>query len=120
MDLESFKSLRLPGGFILLSIELEDAPMVDAIGRPALAKAVVEGNTVAIALSAAQVPAEMSVSFYHELLEALTVGLADPPASVCDLNEAGFEAAAREAYRCFGLARPSTVLNFLHDFGFTD
>ncbi len=120
MDLESFKSLRLPGGVILLGIELEEAPMVDAIGRPALAKAVIEGNTVAVALAAGQAPAEMSISIYHELLEALTVALAAPPASVCDFNEAGFEDAAREAHRRFGLASPSTVLTFLHDFGFTD
>lgn len=94
--------------------------MVDAIGRPALAKAVVEGNTVAVALAAGQAPVEISISIYHELLEALTVALAAPPASVCDLNEAGFEEAAREAHRRFGLASPSTVLTFLHDFGFTD
>jgi len=79
MDLESFKSLRLPGGVILLGIELEEAPMVDAIGRPALAKAVIEGNTVAVALAAGQASAEMSISIYHELLEALTVALAARP-----------------------------------------
>lgn len=93
--------------------------MSDAIGRPALARVVIEGNTISIDLVANQTSDELSVSIYHELLEALTVGVTSPPQAVCDLNEAGFEKAAQDAHRRHGLANPDTVLKFLHEFGFT-
>ena len=48
--------------------------MRDAIGRPALARAVIEGRTISIEIATAQAPEELSVSIYHELLEAMTVG----------------------------------------------
>jgi hypothetical protein len=120
MDLESFAYLQLPGGFILRGIEIEDAPMLDAIGRPALAKAVIEDQTISISLAAKQAPHEMSVSVYHELLEAMTVGHAHPPDAVSDSNEAGFEAAAIEAHRRHGLANPASVITFLHEYGFPE
>jgi hypothetical protein len=120
LDLTQFSGLRLPQGFILLGIEFVDAPMRDAIGRPALARAVIEGRTVSIEIAAAQTPEEWSVSIYHELLEAMTVGVQSPPRAVWDLDEAGFEQAAQDAHRLHGLANPRNVLTFLSDFGFTD
>jgi hypothetical protein len=120
MNLTPFKSLRLPNGFTLLKIELVASPMCDAIGRPALAKAVIEGDTISIDLVADQTSDELSVSIYHELLEAMTVGVPSPPQAVCDLNEAGFEKAAQDAHRRHGLANPHNVLSFLHEFGFTE
>ena len=94
--------------------------MRDAIGRPALARAVIEGHTVSIEIASAQTPDELSVSIYHELLEAMTVGVQSPPRAVWDLNESGFEQAAQDAHRLRGLANPRNVLTFLSDFGFTD
>jgi len=120
MNLAPFKGLRLPNGFTLLKIELAASPMSDAIGRPALAKAVIAGDTISVDLVADQTSDELSVSIYHELLEAMTVGVPSPPRTVCDLNEAGFEKAAQDAHRRHGLANPHNVLNFLHEFGFTE
>ncbi len=120
MDFTEFKSLILPSGFVLLGIEFEDGPMLDAIGRSALAKAVIEDGTISIHLAVGQSPDELSISIYHEVLEALTVGAANPPSAVGGLNEAGFEQAATEAHRRHGLANPARVLKFLHEFGFTD
>ena len=94
--------------------------MRDAIGRPALAKAVVEGHAISIELAADQAADELSVSIYHELLEAMTVAVPSPPPAVCDLNEAGFERAAQDAHHCHGLANPRSMLAFLSDFGFTE
>jgi hypothetical protein len=94
--------------------------MRDAIGRPALARAVIEGRTISIEIATAQAPEELSVSIYHELLEALTVGVQFPPRAVWDLNEAGFEQAAQDAHRLHGLANPRNVIIFLSEFGFTD
>ena len=110
MNLAAFRGLQLPNGFTLLKIELVAPPMSDAIGRPALARAVVEGDTVSIDLVADQTSDELSVSIYHELLEALTVGVPSPPQAVCDLNEAGFEKAAQDAHHRHGLANPHNVL----------
>ena len=120
MDFEQFSDLLLPQGICLLGVEVAEAPMLDAIGRPALARAVIENGTIAIYLAADQAPAEMSVSTYHERLEAMTVGVASPPLAVCDLNEAGFERAAQDAHLRYGLANAASVLIFLHEFGFTD
>ena len=94
--------------------------MRDAIGRPALARAVIEGRSILIELVAAQTAEELSVSIYHELLEAMTVGVQSPPRAVWDLNEAGFEQAAQDAHRLHGLANSRNVLTFLSDFGFTN
>jgi len=54
------------------------------------------------------------------VLEAMTVAVFSPPPAVCDLNEAGFEQAAMDAHRRYGLANAASVLTFLRDFGFTD
>lgn len=120
MDFEQFSDLQLPQGFLLLGVEVAEAPMLDAIGRPALARAVIENGTISIYLTADQTPDEMSVSIYHEVLEAMTVGVFSPPAEVCDLNEAGFEQAAKDAHRRHGLANAASVLIFLREFGFTN
>ena len=120
MNLDQFSGLQLPQGFVLIRIELVQAPMRDAIGRPALARAVIEGRTIFIDLAADQTADELSVCIYHELLEAMTVGVALPPLMVCDLNEAGFERAAKDAHRRHGLAKACSVIDFLHEFGFKD
>ena len=120
MDLEQFSDLKLPHGFRLLGVEVADTPMLDAIGRPALARAVIESGTISIYLTVDQTPDEVSVSIYHEVLEAMTVGVPSPPAEVCDLNEAGFEQAAKDANRRHGLANAASVLIFLREFGFTN
>ena len=49
-NLPSFRDLPLPGGFILPGITLVPGPMIDPIGRPALAKTVIEGQRIAIVL----------------------------------------------------------------------
>ena len=61
---------------------------------------------------------ECSISLYHEVLEGAAVAAVQPPAAVCELNEAGFEAAARDCYRRLGIASPATLNQMLADFGF--
>lgn len=94
--------------------------MRDAVGRPDLARALIEGRTISIEIATAQAPEELSVSIYHELLEAMTVGVQSPPRAVWDLNEAGFEQVAQGAHRLHGLANSRSVIIFLSEFGFTD
>jgi hypothetical protein len=52
---------------------------------------------------------ELSVTLYHEILEAASVADAHPPAGVLDFNEADFERAAREAHRRWGNASPANL-----------
>ena len=58
------------------------------------------------------------MSLYHEVLEAAAVAAMQPPAAVCDLNEAGFEAAARDCHRRLGMASPAALNEMLAEFGF--
>ncbi len=119
MNLADFKNLPLHGGFLLLGVKVADGPMVDAIGRLALAKTHIVGSTLEIELGCSiPDPDEISISLYHEVLEAATVAALSPPRSVWDLNEAGFEAAAHDYHQRLGIATPDTLNQMLAEFGF--
>ena len=47
---------------------------------------------------------ELSVTLYHEILEAACVAVADPPLAIMDFNEADFERAARKSHARWGNA----------------
>jgi len=117
MNLSAFEGLELPGQFFLQGIHLTSADLVDPIGRPALAKSVIQGTTIAIFLTP-QSKEEESISIYHEVLEALTVAFDSPPESVLEMNEADFEHAAWAAHQNFGFASPENVINFITAYGF--
>jgi hypothetical protein len=119
MNLADFQNLRLHGGFLLLRVSVSAEPMVDAMGRLALAKTHIVGSTLEIELGCSMPdPNEISISLYHEVLEAATVAAASPPRSVWELNEADFEAAAREYHQRLGKATPHTINQMLAEFGF--
>jgi hypothetical protein len=42
----------------------------------------------------------------------------DAPHAVCELNEAGFEAAARECHLRLGMVTPAKLNQMLEEFGF--
>ena len=92
--------------------------MVDAINRPALARTAANGSGPEVELSASLTPEEVSITLYHEILEAVSVASTHPPADVCESNEAGFEAAVRRMHAEFGLAAPTTLNRMLELFGF--
>jgi hypothetical protein len=119
MDLNSFDGLSLPGGFHLQAIRFADANMIDPLGRPALAKSVIEGSNISISVLSLS-DMEISISIYHEILEALTVAHNSPPESILMLNEAGFEQAAQDAHQKYGFATPSSVIEFLRNYGFNE
>lgn len=73
--------------------------MADALNRPALARTTFIGQHLEIELSASLSLEETSVTLYHEVLEAVSVASAHPPAAVCELNEARFELAATACTR---------------------
>jgi subtilisin-like proprotein convertase family protein len=63
---------------------------------------------------------EVSISIYHEILEAVTVAHDSPPESLSILNEAGFEQAAQDAHQKYGFATPSSVIEFLKNYEFNE
>jgi hypothetical protein len=62
----------------------------------------------------------VSISLYHEILEAATVAAATPPASVATFNERDFERAAREAHAKLGPATAENLDRMLQSFGFRE
>ena len=73
IDLASFKNVRLHGGFVITEIEFTKAPMVDALEREALAQTRIVGQKFHLIISGALSEREVSISLYHEILEAATV-----------------------------------------------
>ena len=92
--------------------------MADALNRPALARTVIIGSTFEIEIRAGLPAEELSITLYHEILEAAAVAATHPPAAVCDLNEAGFESAAQRMHAGLGPATPASLKRMLELFGF--
>jgi len=118
IDLRQFKNLRLHGGFIIKDIGLTKAPIVDAIGREAIAQTSAIAREFRLFIQAGLSEAELSITLYHEILEAASVAIANPPARVMDFNEADFERAAREAHDRWGNASPANLNLLLQFHGF--
>ncbi len=115
MNLDEFVQLPLRGGFLLLKVSMTD----NAMGRLAVARTIIIGSTLEIEIGcSAPDPNDISVSLYHEVLEAAAVAANRPPPAVCELNEAGFEAAAHDCHRRLGMATPTTINQMLEEFGF--
>ncbi len=113
IDLRQFKNLQLHGRFIIKDIELTAAPIVDAIGREAIAQTSAIAREFRLLIRDGLSEAELSVTLYHEILEAASVAIANPSASVMDFNEADFERAAREAHERWGTASPANLNHLL-------
>jgi hypothetical protein len=93
---------------------------MDAIRREAVAQTRVMARNLRLLIRAGLSEEELSVTLYHEILEAASVAVANPPASVGDFNEADFERAARETHRRWGTASPTTPNRLLQPHGFRE
>jgi hypothetical protein len=116
--INQFKNLRLHGGFLIKDIELTDAPIVDAIGREAVAQTRVIAREFRLFIRAGLSEEELSITLYHEILEAASVAVSNPPDRVIEFNEADFERAAREAHERWGDASPANLNLLLQFHGF--
>ncbi len=116
--LEEFAGRRLRGGFTVTRFQISPTPLTDAIGREAIARTYVIGRQFLITIRAGLSSEELSVTIYHEILEAATVASADPPEAVRNFNEANFEHAAYQALATFGTATPVSVDSMLQFYGF--
>jgi len=118
IDAASFKNIRLQGGFIVTEIEFAPEPLADALGREAAAQTRIVGNKFHLLLRSGLSQRELSVTLYHEVLEAASVASPNPPGSVMDFNEADFERAARAMHDESGEVSPENLNRMLqfHDF----
>lgn len=120
IDISSFKNLRLPGGFVLVEIEFTPEPLVDALGRDAIAQTRIVGREFRLLICSDLPEEELSVTLYHEVLEAASVAIASPPASVMDFNEGDFERAARAAHERWGNASAQNLSRLLQFYEFSE
>jgi hypothetical protein len=118
IDLASFTNLRLRGGFVIVKVELAQAPLRDALGRDAIAQTRVTGHEFHLTLRSGLSEEELSVTLYHEILEAAAIAIASPPRRVLDFNEGDFEQAARTAHARWGLASSENLDRMLQFYDF--
>jgi hypothetical protein len=118
IDLAPFQNLQLRGGFLIVTVGLTAEPLLDPIERAAVAQTIIRGNKFWISLRADLDEREISISLYHEVLEAATLAAAHPPSTLCEFNEGDFEHAAQNAHSRLGLVSPEKLNAFLAEFGF--
>ena len=118
IDPRIFQNLRLVGGFTVVHVENAKQPLIDALGREAIARTAIIGRDFYITIRSGLTDEELSVTLYHELLEAMTVASDNPPESVRMLNEGDFERAAYRAHDELGEASPATIDRMLQSYGF--
>jgi len=118
IDPRSFRNVRLPGGFVIADIGLTAEPMVDALGREAVAQTRIVGRDFHLLIRAGLSQRELSLSLYHEILEAASVASLHPPASVLEFNEGDFERAAHIAHDTWGDATPENLNRLLQSYAF--
>ena len=91
---------------------------MDAIGREAVAQTRAIARELRLLVRAGLSEEELSITLYHEILEAASVAIANPPAGVMDFNEADFERAAHDAQKRWGNASPANLDLLLQFHGF--
>ena len=118
IDLQQFKNLQLHGGFFIKDLELTDHPILDAIGREAIAQTSAIVREFRLLIRSGLSEEELSITLYHEILEAASVATAKPPVALIDFNEADFELAAQNAHKRWGNATPASLNLMLQFHGF--
>ena len=118
IDPASFKNVRLRGGFVITDIQFTDAPMLDALEREVVAQTRITGREFRVLIQGGLSDHELSISLYHEILEAATVGSWPPPDSLLKFNEGDFERAAQAAHGEWGAVTPENLNRMLQFYGF--
>lgn len=118
IKLNQFHGACLHGGFMIVGIRTTDEPLLDAIGREAIARTRIIGGQFDLLIAVDLSQRELSVTLYHEVLEAATVAAHNPPAAVREFNEGDFERAAYDAHERFGDVSPQNLDRMLQLYGF--
>ena len=118
IEARQFLGLRLHGGFVIEEIDFTTAPLRDALEREAVAQTTIVGNKFRLLIQVGMSDEELSVTLYHEILEAAALAALNPPDDLMDFNEAAFERAAREAHSRWGDVSPANLNRMLqfHEF----
>jgi hypothetical protein len=120
IDPGQFINIQLRGGFVIKEIKFTNAPLVDALEREAIAQTRIIAHEFRLLVQADLSEEELSVTLYHEILEAAAVGTMNPPERLMDFNEGDFERAAREAHVRWGNASPANLNLLLQFHGFRE
>jgi len=120
ITLSAFHKLRLRGGCTIVRVEEIKHPLRDALGREAVAQTSIHDSQLTILICTGLSQAELSVTLYHEVLEAVTVANEEPPMGVMEFNEGDFELAARAMHDQLGEATPAKVNRMLQLHGFPE
>ena len=120
IDVKAFTNNELHGGFRIVEVKLTHEPIRDALGREALAQTVITGHEFRLALWAGSNDTELSISIYHEMLEAAAIAADQPPVTVGEFNEGDFERAARQMHAMLGVVSPEKLNRMLQEFGFNE
>lgn len=86
----------------------------------AVAHTTIVGRQFSILIRSGLSDEEVSISLYHEVLEAASVAVSVAPAAVAMFNEDDFERAAYEAHQRFGEASPENLDRILQSHGFSE
>jgi hypothetical protein len=118
IDPASFKNVRLSEGFVIADIEFTRESLSDALGRQAIAQTRINGTKFHLLIRAGLSERELSITLYHEILEAATVASLQSLAAVAEFNEGDFERAAHAAHEKLGNASPQNLNRMLQSYGF--
>ena len=118
MNTFAYHNFLLTTGHVISSLILTDEPMVNAVGYEAIGWTQTIGKQLSIRIKADLSDEELSVTLYHEVLEALTVAVWYPPASVTEFAENDFDQAAYAMHEKFGPVTPENLNLMLQFFGF--
>ena len=118
IDLSALQNLRLRGDFTIVRLELTNEPIADAIGREARARTRIVGRGFDLLIRAGLSQLELSVTLYHEILEAAKAAIENPPAAIRQLNEGDFDRAAYQSHEQFGEVSPQNLDRMLQLYGF--
>ena len=117
-DVTRLVGLKLRGGFRIEAIEVSVGPLTDAIGRDAVAQTTISGRDFRLLICPGLDEVELSVTLYHEVLEAAAVGADECPQQIVEFNEGDFERAAQAAHKRLGPANASNLNRMLEEYGF--
>jgi hypothetical protein len=115
---QKFAGAQIRGGFAIVRLDVANAPLVDALGREAIARTHIIAKQFFVTIRPELSEEEISITIYHEILEAATVASIDPPKAVRGLNEGDFERAGYRAHEQFGPASPENLDRMLQFYGF--
>jgi hypothetical protein len=118
MDLKRLVGVKLRRDFRISAIEVSAEPLTDAFGRAAVAQTTISGREFRILIQPGLDERELSVTLYHEVREAASVGTDECPSRVIEFNEADFERAAQSAHQRLGPANAANLNRMLEEYGF--